>query len=124
LKARVKKTIKGERTEEHYLDARDHINLYSVSGITRVLERCGFSGVKFQHLSPIQSIAGSNKAVFRVVKNGYFTAARTLSWMTGGNINIDNLFVTAIKPLEGTSLTPPARAVKFSGNSSACTSRD
>ena len=98
LKARVKKTIKGERTEAHYLEARDHINLYSVTGITRVLERCGFSGVRFQHLSPIQSIAGSNKAVFRVIKNGYFVAARTLSWVTGGNINIDNLFVTAIKP--------------------------
>jgi 2-polyprenyl-3-methyl-5-hydroxy-6-metoxy-1,4-benzoquinol methylase len=97
LKARMKKTIKGERAEEHYLEARDHMNLYSAPGITRVLQRSGFRDVKFQHLSPIQSVSGSDKAVLRAFKNSYFAAARTLSWMTGGRINMDNLFVTATR---------------------------
>lgn len=95
LKARIKKGIKGEDPEGHYLEARDHINLYSAAGITRVLERCGFTDVRFQHLSPIQSVAGSHKAIFRVTKNGYFAVARTLSRVTSGKLNMDNLFVTA-----------------------------
>jgi 2-polyprenyl-3-methyl-5-hydroxy-6-metoxy-1,4-benzoquinol methylase len=98
VKAKMKKTITGERAEVHYLEARDHINLYSAAGITRVLERCGFRNVHFQHLSPIQSFAGrGNNLIFRAAKNGYFAAARTLSRATGGHINIDNLFVIATK---------------------------
>src|SRR5439155_14160136 len=97
VKARIKRITKGERAEEHYLEARDHVNLYSAAGITRVLGRCGFRDVKFQHLSPIQSISGSDNALFRVLKNGYFATARTLSFVTGGKVNIDNLFVTAAK---------------------------
>jgi 2-polyprenyl-3-methyl-5-hydroxy-6-metoxy-1,4-benzoquinol methylase len=98
FKAKVKKAIRGERVEVHYLEARDHINLYSAAGIRRVLERCGFQNVSFQHLSPIQSFAGrGNDAVFRAAKNGYFAAARTMSRATGGLINIDNLFVLATR---------------------------
>src|SRR5207247_1822159 len=37
VKARIKRITKGERAEEHYLEARDHVNLYSAAGITRVL---------------------------------------------------------------------------------------
>jgi 2-polyprenyl-3-methyl-5-hydroxy-6-metoxy-1,4-benzoquinol methylase len=97
VKAQIKKAIKGERVGNHYLEARDHVNLYSVTGITRVLERCGFKDVQFQHLSPIQSVSGSDKRILRIAKNGYFLAARTLSWMTSRKINLDNLFVTATK---------------------------
>jgi len=99
LKAQIKKAIKGARSEEHYLEARDHINLYSATGIARVLGRCGFSDVRFEHLSPIQSVAGcGDNRLFRWAKNGYFAVARSLSWASGGKLNIDNLFVTAIRP--------------------------
>ena len=98
LKARIKKGFKGECAEDHYLEARDHVNLYSAGGIARVLERCGFTDVRFQHLSPIQSVAGcGDSRLFRLAKNGYFAMARSLSRATGDRLNIDNLFVVATK---------------------------
>ena len=127
VKARIKKGIKGERAGDHYLEARDHVNLYSVAGITRVLERCGFQDVEFRHLAPIQSVSGSHKRALRLAKNGYFLAARMLSWVSAHRINLDNLFVTARKTVESAESGSLGRSgtcpTKVSGFSSACTDR-
>jgi SAM-dependent methyltransferase len=75
-----------------YLQPRHHLHHYSMSSIRRLLERNGFSRIEFIHLRPIQGpgIAGR-------VKNVLFEAVRALASVTGGHLNLDNLFVVAHK---------------------------
>jgi len=96
-KAKIKKFIKGMNPEEHYLEARDHINIYSAQTIKKVLNDNGFLKIKFIHLHPIQSVAGSKNEILKLIKNFWFYFSRILSIMTFGKINIDNLFIIAKK---------------------------
>ncbi len=96
-KAKIKKMIKGMKTGVHYLEAKDHINNYSVKTIKKILSNNGFSKAEFIHIHPIQSVAGSKSAALKLVKNSWFNLARFLSFMTFNKINIDNLFIVARK---------------------------
>ena len=97
IKAKAKKIIKGMKEREHYMEAKDHINIYSPRAIKKILNQVGFKKIKFIHLHPIQSVSGS-KSVFRMfLKNSWFNMAIFIYFITCGKINLDNLFVAAGK---------------------------
>jgi SAM-dependent methyltransferase len=91
-RARLTRLILGMRPNVAYLQARDHLHHYSMSSIRRLLERNGFSDVEFLHLHPIggSGLVGSGKSV-------WFEAVRALARVSGGRLNLDNLFVVARK---------------------------
>ena len=94
-KARIKKMLKGMNPYVHYLEAKDHVNLYSPKTLTLVLARNGFHEVEFIHLRPIQSVSGSRNQLLRSAKNAWFYLSVASAWMTFGRVNIDNLFAVA-----------------------------
>ncbi len=96
-KARLRKLLKGMKADIHYLEARDHVNIYSMRTISQVLNRNGFSPVRFIHLRPIQSLSGSRSKLLRLLKNLWFHSAVALFGMSFGRVNLDNLFVIADK---------------------------
>jgi len=96
-KAKIKKMIKGMRAGVHYLEAKDHINNYSVKTIKKVLYNNGFSQVEFIHFHPIQSVSGSKSIILKFIKNFWFIFSLALYAITFGKVNIDNLFVIARK---------------------------
>ena len=97
VKAKLKRLLKGMRPDEHYLEARDHMNIYSPNTIRKVLQRTGFRRVDFVHLHPVQSLGGSRSVFLRCIKNLWFHSARALDVLTCGQLNLDNLFVVARK---------------------------
>jgi len=97
LKARLKKLLKGMQPGLHYLEAKDHVHLYSMQSIRRLLARNGFSRVAFLHLPPIQAVAGSRSRLLTGVKNQWFWCAKAVFSLSGGLVNLDNLFVVAGK---------------------------
>ena len=94
-KARLKRWIRGMKPGLHYLEARDHINIYKVSTLRRVLMRNGFHRVRFIHLHPIEAVADAGGTVSRLLKRVWFVAAVALFHASLGRINVDNLFVVA-----------------------------
>lgn len=94
-KAKIKKLLKGMNPDVHYLEAKDHINNYSVKTIKKVLHNNGFGKIEFVHLHPIQSVSGSKNATLKFIKNFWFNFSRFLYTITFGKVNIDNLFVIA-----------------------------
>lgn len=96
-KARLKKLLKGEKEGGHYLEAKDHINIYSPKAVKSILSEFGFNKIKFIHFHPIQSVSGSKNYVFTVIKNLWFYFSVLLCKITFGKINLDNLFVVAKK---------------------------
>lgn len=96
-KARLKNVLKGMKPGGHYLEAKDHINIYSPRTITTVLQRSGFERVEFIHLRPIQSVAGSRNESLRFAKNVWFYASVGLHWISWGRANMDNLFAVGRK---------------------------
>jgi SAM-dependent methyltransferase len=94
-KARLIRLLRGMRPGVSYLDARDHLHLYSPRTIRRLLERNGFARIELTHLPPIQSVRGGRSALQRRAKNAWFHAARALAAATAGRVNFDNLFVAA-----------------------------
>jgi 2-polyprenyl-3-methyl-5-hydroxy-6-metoxy-1,4-benzoquinol methylase len=94
-KARLKKLVRGMRPGISYLHPRDHLHHYSLHSIQRLLLRNGFARVGCLHLRPIQSVSGSQSAFLSGLKNAWFKVARALAVLSGGRMNIDNLFVVA-----------------------------
>ena len=93
-KARLKRRLRGMKPGLHYLEARDHINIYKVSTLRRVLVRNGFRRVRFIHLRPIEAVADGGR-VSRLLKRAWFVSAVALFHASFGRINVDNLFVMA-----------------------------
>jgi 2-polyprenyl-3-methyl-5-hydroxy-6-metoxy-1,4-benzoquinol methylase len=91
-RARFTKLVRGMQPDLKYLQADHHFHHYSTSSITRLLERNGFAGVEFTHLHPVQA---SNGWFMRRARNLCFDAIRGLAVVTGGRVNLDNLFVLA-----------------------------
>jgi hypothetical protein len=91
------KMLRGMQPGVEYLQARDHLHHYSMSSISRLLARNGFSRFEFVHLHPVQGAAGGKSGFLRGVKNVWFEAARALAMVSRGHLNFDNLFVVANK---------------------------
>lgn len=96
-KAKIKKFLKGMDPKEHYLEVKDHLNIYSMETIRKILHNNGFGKVKFIHFHPIQSVSGSKNAVSKLIKNFWFYFSKMLFSFTFGKINLDNLFIIATK---------------------------
>ncbi|NQT21326.1 MAG: methyltransferase domain-containing protein [Planctomycetes bacterium] len=94
-KAKLKKLLSGSNRRLHYLEARDHANIYSRTTLATVLERNGLPHVRFIHLRPISGIAGNSRWLLRGIKNAWFHSAILLDRATFGRLSIDNLFVIA-----------------------------
>lgn len=94
-KARMTRLLRGMDPALHYLEAKDHVNLYSMSTIRQVLRRNGYGNVEFIHLRPIQSLAGSRNRVLTLAKNTAFRVSKMLFYVSLGRLNLDNLFVLA-----------------------------
>jgi len=62
-----------------------------------VLENHGFTDIKFTHLPPINSVAGSGNPAGKMAKNMYYWFALIVDKLSLGRINIDNLFAEAKK---------------------------
>ncbi len=97
LKARLKRLRYGLRAGIHYLEARDHLNLYAPRVLRRVLASAGFTDVRFHQLPPIQSVAGSRNRVLVLVKNAWYQLSRGASTATFGRVQLAGLFVTAAR---------------------------
>lgn len=97
IKSRLKKLLFGEKEGAHYLEAKDHLNLYKEITIKRLLKERGFREIKFVHLPPIQSVAGKSDNLKIFAKNLWWLSAVSLNLLTFKKVNIDNLFVTARK---------------------------
>lgn len=96
LKARLKRALhRGIRPKGHYLEASDHVNIYTPGSLSQLLSGQGFEKAEFVHLPPIQSVAGSKTAAMKLLKNSYYNLAVFLFGMTFGRLNIDNLFAVA-----------------------------
>ncbi|MHC4779633.1 MAG: class I SAM-dependent methyltransferase [Planctomycetota bacterium] len=94
-KARVKRTVFGMKPSVHYLEAKDHLNLYSMATLNHLLEMHGFTDVRFVHLHPIRGISRNADSLMRAAKALWFRSSVALFRLTGGKVNLDNLFVTA-----------------------------
>jgi SAM-dependent methyltransferase len=75
-----------------YLQPRHHLHHYTRGSIRRLLERNGFSRIEFIHLPPIQASGPAG-----LLQRAAFEAIRGLAVVTGGRVNLDNLFVLARK---------------------------
>jgi hypothetical protein len=80
-----------------YMQACDHLHHYSMSSIRKLLERNGFSRVRFVHLHPIQGYSPSKSGFMPGMKNTLFKVVRALAIASTGYLNFDNLFVLAYK---------------------------
>ena len=96
-KARFKKWVFGMREDARYLEAKDHVNIYSKKSMGILLDKHGFKSIRFYHLKPIQSVAGEKGWIGLFVKNIWHRLSLFLDLSTGGRLNIDNLFVAAKK---------------------------
>lgn len=96
-KARLKRAIRGMKKDVHYLEAKDHVNIYSMKSITKLLQRNGFKWVKFAQLKPIQAVSGGKSNVSLPIKNFWHYSSKMLFFATMGRVNFNNLFVAASK---------------------------
>jgi SAM-dependent methyltransferase len=96
-KAIIKKFIFGYDPHIHFLEAKDHINIYSPKTIKVLLDKYGFSNIEFIHLHPIQSVSGSKHGLLKLAKNFWFNISVIIFYLSFKRINIDNLFVVAKK---------------------------
>lgn len=96
-KARLKKLLKGMNPQIHYLEAKDHMHIYSMKNLKKLLIRNSFSQVEFIHLPPIQAVSGRRNLVLILVKNLWYISSLTLFMVSLGRLNFDNLFVVARK---------------------------
>ncbi len=96
-KARFVRLVRGMNPQLHYLEAKHHINIYSMNTISKVLRRNGFNTIDFTHLHPIQSFSGSRSRLLKLAKNGLYYVSEVLFTVSFGRINTDNLFVVARK---------------------------
>jgi 2-polyprenyl-3-methyl-5-hydroxy-6-metoxy-1,4-benzoquinol methylase len=93
LRARINKLMKGMQRNVDYMQAHDHFHQYSMNTIRKLLERNGFTRIEFVHLHPCQDMNG----IVRGTRNLVFQLVRALAVMSGGHLNLDNLFVVAHK---------------------------
>jgi SAM-dependent methyltransferase len=96
-RASARRILRGEGAAVGFLQPRDHFHHYSPVTLRRLLERNGFSRVQFLHLRPIDSDAEQPGLGGRVARSVWFHGARALGTLSGGHLNLDNLFVAARK---------------------------
>jgi len=95
LRARINKLLRGMQPNIDYLQAHNHAHQYSMSTVRKLLERNGFTRIEFVHLHPCQD--PDAKTLQRGARGIGFQVVRALGVISGGHLNLDNLFVVAHK---------------------------
>ncbi len=97
-KAKLKRLVhNGVKPGVHYLEAGDHVNVYTQRSARTVLGRNGFNEVSFLHLHHLQIVSGSRNPFKIFLKNAWHAVSIVCHWLTAGKANIDNLFIIAKK---------------------------
>jgi len=100
IKAKIKVKINGIKEDGHYLEAKDHIQNYSMETLARLGKQCGFIKSKFYVLKPILSVAGSKSKIGIFLKLLYYYFTRFVFGLSFGKWNWNNtLFLAIRKPL-------------------------
>lgn len=99
-KARLKKLLKGMNPGVHYLEAKDHINIYSAKTISCVLTRNGLEVSEFVHLRPVHSVSGSRNVVLSAMKHAWASLTAIIHAISFRKFNADNLFIVARKRVD------------------------
>ncbi len=99
-KARLKKLLKGMNPGVHYLEAKDHVNIYSAKTISCVLTRNGLEVSEFVHLRPVHSVSGSKSVVMSAIKYLWAFLAAIIYAISFKQIHIGNLFIVARKRVD------------------------
>ncbi|MFH1583168.1 MAG: class I SAM-dependent methyltransferase [Candidatus Falkowbacteria bacterium] len=97
FKTKLKKLIYGMKPGIHYMEAKDHINIYTAKSISRVLRSHNFQFVEFIHLHPIQSISGSKSRLDIFIKNLWFNFSRVFYRLSFKKINLNNFHIIGRK---------------------------
>jgi 2-polyprenyl-3-methyl-5-hydroxy-6-metoxy-1,4-benzoquinol methylase len=93
-RARINKVFRGMREGVTYLQATHHPHHYSTDTIRMLLNRNGFSRVEFVHFRPVLAAPGASW-LSRSIKSSSFWLVRALAAVSGGRVNLDNLYVIA-----------------------------
>jgi SAM-dependent methyltransferase len=88
--------LRGAPPDAALLRAREHLHHYSPWSIQELLRRNGFSEIRLLHLRPVLAPRGAPRW-HQLAKRTWFEGVRSLAVITGGRLNLDNLFVTARK---------------------------
>lgn len=95
-KARLKKRFSRKKIG-HYLEARDHLHIYSPRTLSRLLSEAGFRDIRYLQLPPITSASGHESYLLSSLKEIWHQLAKGLFLLSAGRLNINNLYVVAYK---------------------------
>jgi len=100
IKAKLKVMLKGLQENGHYLEARDHVNNYTMETLARLGRQCGFDHPEYRVLLPILSVAGSKSSWGVRAKLVYYWITKLVFALSFGKWNGNNtLFLTMRKPI-------------------------
>ena len=97
LKAKLKVFIKGMKPEVHYLEAKDHINDYSMQSLSRLAKNIGFTYPEYHILKPILSVAGSKGSFGVYVKIAYYFLTKFIWILSFKKLNFNNTLFAICK---------------------------
>lgn len=97
VKAKIKVSLKGMRPDGHYLEAKDHINNYTVKTMSLLAKKHGCSTVDFYVLKPILSVAGSSSKLAVWVKQTYYYITLLIFTITFKKVNLNNTLFAVLK---------------------------
>ena len=96
LRARANKLLRGMRPGVTYLEATGHAHHYSATTSRVLLQRNGFKETKFAHFRPV--LARPEASVFqRHAKTAGYYVVLAISAISGGLLDLDNLYIIAHK---------------------------
>lgn len=98
FKARLRVLLGKADPNQYYLEAKNHINNYTIKTLLRLAYESEFKAGQFHVFRPILGIAGKTDGKSVFLKKAYFTIAKTLRHVSFGAVNINNtLFLSLSK---------------------------
>jgi SAM-dependent methyltransferase len=95
-RAKLVRLFRPERPGDHFVESRDHVNIYAMPTLSRVLRRNGFNRVEFLHFNPGPFRPGASW-LLNAARQAWFRAAQALFALSCGRVNIEHLAAVARK---------------------------
>ncbi|MGD0335591.1 MAG: methyltransferase domain-containing protein [Candidatus Omnitrophota bacterium] len=95
--AYMQKLRYGMKPGIRYLDARDHVNMYSMKTISVILKRNNFFRVGFVHLKPILGLGGNTHQFLVCMRVAWLYLSVLIFFLTFKRLNLDNICAVAQK---------------------------
>ncbi len=95
VKAKLKVMKNGMKEGIHYLEAKDHINDYSMKTMIDLSQQTNFKSCEFHVMTPILSVAGSKKGV--LAKKSFYHLTNAIWNLSFKNINLNNTLFAVLK---------------------------